>query len=226
MKIAVSLSGGYGSAYNLWKLAQTSDEIVAIFVDIDHYRNNDQKDAEPKGVKSAAEAIANWISINVKPINLIVLDLNNYDPHYSGFPALEIVNYAKNNNVDTVVFNDDVKDNLSTHNYIRTAIDKIKGDVLISYPIRNDNKINYQIAKELPTELFSLCSDNAFYQPSKTMEESGSTIEQIKQKQIVVIDNAVRNQGSEWVSVDEIFGTINFGLSVRGSHKQFMDLWL
>ena len=226
MKTAVSLSGGYGSAYNLWKLAQTSDDVVAIFVDIDYYRNHYQKDAEPKGVKSVAEAIANWVSSNVKPIQFVVLNLDNYDPQYSGFPALEIMNYAKSNNIDSVVFNDDIKDNLSTHSYIRTGIDKIKENVTVSYPIRAANKINYQIAKELPAGLFALCSSNAFYQPSKAMEESGSTIEQIKQKQLDIINSASRNEGSEWISNDEIFGTINFGLSVRGTHKQFINLWL
>jgi len=227
MKTAVSLSGGYGSAYNLWQLAKdTSDEIVAIFVDIDYYVNNYQKDAEPKGVKSTAEAIANWVSANIRPIQFIVLTLDNYDPKYSGFPALEIVNYAKDNAIDNVVFNDDFKDELLTHNYIRNAINKIKDTVNVSYPIRESNKINYQVTKELPVELLALCTTNAFYQPSVIMENSGSTIEDIRQKQLSIIKKAARNEYSEWVSTDDVFGTINFGMNVRGTYKQFINLWL
>jgi hypothetical protein len=227
MKTAVSLSGGYGSAYNLWQLARdTSDEIVAIFVNIDYYRNNYQKDAEPRGVRATAESIANWVSLNVRPIQFIVLSLDNYDPKYSGYPALEIVNYAKDNSFDNVVFNDDVKDELTTHQYIRNAVGKIKESVNVSYPIRDNNKINYQITKELPFALLALCTTNAFFQPSVTMENSGSTIEEIKQKQLSVVNKTARNENSEWVSTDDVFGEINFGLSVRGTHKQLIDLWI
>jgi len=225
MKTAISLSGGYGSAYNLWKVAQnTTDEITAIFVDFDYY--TDEGGFSSKGTLSNAQNVVNWVSSNVRNVAFVVLNINNYDPKYSGIPSLEIVDYAKVNGFDKIIFNDDSKDNLSTHSYLRNGVDKIKENLIVSYPIRKDNKINYQIAKELPSQLFSCCSTNLFFAPSELMQVSGSTISQIAEKQKNIISNTQKNESSEWVATDDTFGTINFGLSVRGTHRHLINLWL
>ena len=229
MKTIVSLSGGYGSAYNLWQLAQsTSDEITAIFVDFEYFPIGPRIHIKSyKSIdKSFAQNVCDWVNANVRPITFLVLDISNYQPDYSGIPQLEIVNYAKNENFNKIIFSDDIKDDSTPSVILRRAISRANStNIQIVYPIRDNNSTNYQSSKLLPESLRSVCYPNSIQEKSLLLEQNGLTESEIVNKQINYTTVAFLENRYEWVHYTEEFGLNTFERNFTLYYPQYIKLW-
>jgi hypothetical protein len=227
MKILVSLSGGYGSAYNLWRLAKKpSDDITAVFVDFEYFSAENVRKRIKKQNSNYAEQISEWISTNVRTINFVKLDIDNYEPNYSGIPQLEIVNYANSNQFDKIVFSDDIKDESTPDIILRRAIAKIKPiSTEISYPIRETNSTNFQCAELIPDELKLLCASDGMQQKSAILKKNGMSVNEIVAKQIAFARGAFLETTNDWVHSDNEFGYRIFEKNFELYYPQYAKLW-
>jgi hypothetical protein len=239
MKTVVSLTGGYGSAYNLWNLAKsTHDEILAVFVDIEYFNSNVMPcptgtHLSKRGDIFAFNQIVNWINRNVRKIKFVSLDLDNYDPQYSGIPQLEIINYARIKEYDKVIFNDDIKDVVPDQVLLRKVNNRLKGNyVIVEYPLIENGLTNFQCSKLLPSELKQLCVTNKIADISVLLENQGFVEQQIVEKQITVTKNAVLTNHKDpkknkvWIAdTDKDFGEIIFAKELMYQYPQYIKLW-
>jgi len=239
MKTIVSITGGYGSAYNLWNAAKFSeDEILAVFVDIEYFNSNIfpcpiGTHLAKRGDIFASNQIANWINKNVRKINFISLNLDNYDPQYSGIPQLELINYARTIEYDKVILNDDIKDVVPDQVLLRKVNNRLKGNyVIVEYPLIETNKSNFQCSKLLPQQLKELCVSNKICDISHTLENAGMLEQQIIEKQISIAKNALLTKHKDpkknnvWINVnDKDFGEIVFGKGLLYQYPQYFKLW-
>lgn len=233
------MSGGYGSAFNLWQLAKnTSDELYSVFIDIEYYNTIDAPcptgtHLSKRGDIFAANQIVNWISKNVRKVTNVTLDLDNYDPVYSGITSLEILNYAQLNGYDKIIFSDDIKDIVPDCVLLRKIANRIKGNYfIVEYPIMQSNLTNYQCSKLLPIELKELCVSNKLCDISYRLENSGLTVNEIVEKQIniastpILAQSHIPRKNNVWVnSEDKDFGTILFGKDLKYQYAHYMKLW-
>jgi len=228
MKTIVSLSGGYGSTYNLWQLAKdTSDDITAIFVDFGY---SCQGKKYTKYIKNEniqfAKNVVSWISSNIRTINFVVLDINNYRAEYSGIAQLEIINYAKINCFDKIIFSDDIKDESTPNIVLRRAILRVAAtDVLISYPIRENNSTSFQCSELLPEELKNLCAPDSMTKKSLILKQNGMSETEIAQKQIDFARGAFIGEKEDWVHSNNDFGLKVFEKNFETYYPQYPKLW-
>jgi hypothetical protein len=239
MKTIVSMSGGYGSAYNLWQLAKNTDEeITVIFIDIEYYNTiyapcPTGTHLSKRGDIFAANQITNWVNKNVRKVSNVVLDLDNYDPVYSGIPSLEISNYAKIHEYDKIILSDDIKDITPDQLLLRKVMNRMKGNYfVVEYPLMQLNLTNYQCSKLLPIELKELCVSNKMCDISYKLENSGLSVDEIIKKQIKIASTSILDQShmpqknNVWVnSEDKDFGTILFNKDLKYQYAHYMKLW-
>jgi len=239
MKTIVSLTGGYGSAYNLWNITKsTHDEILAVFVDIEYFNSNVMPcptgtHLSKRGDIFAFNQIVNWINRNVRKIKFVSLDLDNYDPQYSGIPQLEIINYARIKEYDKVIFNDDIKDITSDQVLLRKVNDHIKGNyITIGYPLIETNLTNFQCSKLLPAQIRELCISNKICDISHSLEKNGMNEKQIIAKQISIAKETILathkdpKKNKTWINVeDKDFGEVIFGKELMYQYPQYVKLW-
>jgi hypothetical protein len=227
------LTGGYGSAYNLWDAAKhTKDDILAVCVDFDYYNSSIDpryigNNLVSKGDIFSCSQIVNWINRNVRKIDFIILDLDNYDPQYSGIPQLEIINYARTHEYERILFNDDIKDESEIQSLLRRVCSRLKGNYVgIDYPLRDKNLTNFQCSKELPQQLKELCVSNKMCDVSVALEQNGMTETEIIKKQINIAKKSFKEIDNKWVCAeDKDFGCIEFGKDLIFQYPQYIKLW-
>lgn len=175
--------------------------------------------------------IVNWINTNVKPIQHVVLTLDNYIPKYSAISQLETINYGLSlPNTTQIILGFGFESMDKNSIAIKNAVSKINTANNVSY-LSTSNESTIDAINKLPFQLLELCDSNIWSSSIIKAKDAGisnsdilTTINNINGIGLNPIPHYKESDGIEYVDIENF--NIIFPFPITRSHTHLKSMFI